>query len=566
MFSNIRILWKIVIIVAAMALAAGGIAAAGLIGLRTMADNATEIQAAGNAATLSARMSRELSTINRLEYRALALPEEWEDAVKAKDVATATLRGRLDALEKLVTPDERPQLDAVRAAYADYAPVMEALFDKVRRARGRAQDGGGDMRAGLVDAIHDSRTHVAALQDKMKALVDTLEHRSVAVNEHAQHAARLATRLMVLFAALGITAGLAVGWLVARHGLLRPITLVVDSLRNLADGKLEAEVPCADRGDEIGDIGRAALVFRNNAREADRLRAAQAAEQQAKARRAETLEGLVAHFETRSADLVHMLASAATEMEATATSMAGLADQTNQRSGAVADASHQAALNVQTVAAATEELALSVKEIAQQVSHSRDIADRAQEEAGDTRATVAQLAEAARRIGGIAQLIAGIAAQTNLLALNATIEAARAGDAGRGFVIVANEVKSLATQTAKATDEITGQIAEIQALTGRTVGAIDHINGTIAALSEIAVVIASAVEEQTAATNEIARNVNEAAQGVGDVSTTITDVNHAAITTGDAAGQIVDASGQLSRRAETLNREIATFISGVKAA
>ncbi|TWB80357.1 methyl-accepting chemotaxis protein [Nitrospirillum amazonense] len=562
MFSNIRILWKIVIIVAAMALAAGGIAAAGLLGLRTMADNATEIQAAGNAATLSARMSRELSTINRLEYRVLALPEEWEDAAKARDVATATLQGRLDALEKLVTPDERPQLDAVRAAYADYAPVMATLFDKVRQAR----DGGGGSRTGLVDAIHDSRAHVAALQDRMKALVDTLEQRSVAVNEHAQRAARMATRLMVLFAAVGIAAGLAVGWLVARHGLLRPITLVVGSLRALADGKLEAEVPCADRGDEIGDIGRAALVFRNNAREADRLRAAQATEQQAKARRAEALEGLVAHFEAQSADLVHLLASAATEMEATATSMAGLADQTNQRSGAVASASHQAALNVQTVAAATEELALSVKEIAQQVSHSRDIADKAQVEMEDTRTTVAQLADAAQRIGGIAQLIAGIASQTNLLALNATIEAARAGDAGRGFVIVANEVKSLATQTSKATDEIAGRIAEIQALTGRTVGAIDHINGTIATLSEIAVVIASAVEEQTAATNEIARNVNEAAQGVGDVSTTITDVNHAAITTGDAAGQIVNASGQLSRRAETLNREIATFISGVKAA
>ncbi|ASG20154.1 methyl-accepting chemotaxis protein [Nitrospirillum viridazoti] len=562
MFSNIRILWKIVIIVAAMALAAGGIAAAGLIGLRTMADNATEIQAAGNAATLGARMSRELSTVNRLEYRVLALPEEWDDAAKAKDVATTTLLGRLDALEKLVTPDERPQLDAVRAAYADYTPVMAALFDKVRQARDR----GGDSRAGLVDAIHDSRAHVAALQDKMKALVDTLEQRSVAVNERAQRAARMATRLMMLFAAVGITAGLVVGLLVARHGLLRPITLVVGSLRALADGKLEADVPCADRGDEIGDIGRAALVFRNNAREADRLRAAQAAEQQAKARRAEALEGLVAHFEARSADLVHMLASAATEMEATATSMAGLANQTNQRSGAVANASHQAALNVQTVAAATEELALSVKEIAQQVSHSRDIADKAQVDAEDTRTTVAQLAGATQRIGGIAQLIAGIAAQTNLLALNATIEAARAGDAGRGFVIVANEVKSLATQTSRATDEIASQIGEIQALTGRTVGAIDHINGTIAQLSEIAVVIASAVEEQTAATSEIARNVNEAARGVGDVSTTITDVNHAAITTGDAAGQIVDASGQLSRRAETLNREIASFISGVKAA
>ncbi|MBB6255038.1 methyl-accepting chemotaxis protein [Nitrospirillum iridis] len=563
MFSNMRILWKIVIIVVAMALAASGIGAVGMIGLRTLAESATEIQAAGNAATLSARMSRELSTINRQEYRVLALPEEWEDAAQAKKVATETLVSRLDALEKLVTPEEQPQLAAVREAYADYAPVMETLFDKVRQERAGSFAGG---RAGLVDAIHESRAHVAALQDKMKTLVDTLERRSIAVKERAQRAATWASRLMALFAVVGIAAGLAVGWLVARHGLLRPITLVVDSLRDLAAGNLDNEVPCADRGDEIGDIGRAALIFRNNAREAARLRSLQASEQAAKARRAETLEKLVVHFEAKSADLVQMLASAATEMEATATSMATLADQTNQRSGAVATASHQAALNVQTVAAATEELALSVKEIAQQVSHSRDIADRAQVEAEDTRATVAQLADSAQRIGNVAQLIAGIAAQTNLLALNATIEAARAGDAGRGFVIVANEVKSLATQTSKATEEIAGQIAEIQSLTGRTVGAIGRINGTIATLSEIAVVIASAVEEQTAATNEIARNVNEAAHGVGDVSHTITDVNQAAITTGDAASQIVDASGQLSRRAETLNHEITTFISGVKAA
>ncbi|MDE1148242.1 MAG: HAMP domain-containing methyl-accepting chemotaxis protein [Azospirillaceae bacterium] len=563
MFSNIRILWKIVIIVAAMALAAGGIAAAGLVGLRTMANHATEIQAAGNAATLGARMSRELSTLNRLEYRVLALPEEWEDASQARDVAEATLTSRLDALEKLVTPDERPQLAAVRAAYADYAPVMTSLFTKVRQAR----DGDyAASRAGLVDAIHESRTHVAALQDKMKALVDRLEQRSIAVNAQAHEAASLATRLMILFTAVGIFAGLAVGYLVANHGLLRPIVQVVGVLRRLADGDLESEVQGAGRGDEIGDIGRAAVIFRDNAREAERLRAAQAADRAAKAQRTEALEGLVKHFEATSGDLVRMLASAATEMEATAHSMAGLADQTNQRSGAVASASHQAAMNVQTVAAATEELALSVKEIAQQVTHSRRIAGQAQDEALETRQTVGQLADSAQRIGNVAQMIAGIAAQTNLLALNATIEAARAGDAGKGFVVVANEVKALATQTSKATDEIAGQIGEIQALTTRTVGAIERINATIAALSEIAVVIASAVEEQTAATNEIARNVNEAADGVGSVSSTITDVNQAAVTTGGAANQMVDASGQLSRQAETLNREIMSFIGGVKAA
>ncbi|MBL4689923.1 MAG: chemotaxis protein [Rhodospirillales bacterium] len=249
-------------------------------------------------------------------------------------------------------------------------------------------------------------------------------------------------------------------------------------------------------------------------------------------------------------EVTSIVASASTELQNTAQSLSATAEQ--------------ASANVQTVASAAEELSASIEEVGRQVRESSEIAQSAAHEAEQTNASVEELAEAADKIGQVVELISDIAAQTNLLALNATIEAARAGDAGKGFAVVANEVKSLASQTAKATGDISAQISAIQAATGNAVTAIKGIGETISKVNEIAGTIASAVEQQGAATQEIARNVQEASAGTQEVSTNIVEVQKAAGETGESSTQVLEAASELSKQSEALQAEIAAFMNDDK--
>jgi len=264
--------------------------------------------------------------------------------------------------------------------------------------------------------------------------------------------------------------------------------------------------------------------------------------------------------------VVDVVASASTELDATARGMTGTAEEANNRSATVASASEEASTNVQTVAGAAEELASSVQEIGRQVAQSSQIAGRAVDEATRTNQTVQSLAEAAGRIGDVVSLITDIASQTNLLALNATIEAARAGEAGKGFAVVASEVKALATQTAKATEDIGTQISSIQDVTSSAVEAIASIQSTIDEISSISTAIASAVEEQGSATQEIARNVQEAAAGTQEVSANISGVSSAVSETGSSAQEVLSAAGELSEHASQLRSEIQGFLEHMDAA
>jgi len=259
-------------------------------------------------------------------------------------------------------------------------------------------------------------------------------------------------------------------------------------------------------------------------------------------------------------EVTGIVASASTELQNTAQAMSATAEQTNVQAGAVAAASEEASTNVQTVAAAAEELSSSLEEVGRQVVESSSIAKSAVEEAAKTNTSVEGLSEAAQKIGEVVELINDIASQTNLLALNATIEAARAGEAGKGFAVVANEVKSLANQTAKATEEISAQISSMQSATNEAVGAIKGIGQTIGNINDIASTIASAVEEQTAATQEIARNVQQASAGTAEVSSNITGVTQAATETGSSAEEVLNAAKELSTQAEQLRSDIEDFM------
>jgi methyl-accepting chemotaxis protein len=245
--------------------------------------------------------------------------------------------------------------------------------------------------------------------------------------------------------------------------------------------------------------------------------------------------------------------------------MARTADRTNQQSLQVASASAQTSSNVQTVASASEQLSASIVEIGVQVETSTRISSNAVEAGQRTAETVQELKNSAARIGDVVRLINDIASQTNLLALNATIEAARAGEAGKGFAVVAAEVKTLAQKTAHATEEITGQILGMQNATGEAVSAIGDINAVIIKMSEISATIASAVEEQQAATREIARNVQQAASGTEDVTRTIADVTAAADEAGSAAKGFRDSAERLAAQSTALQHEVESFIRDIAA-
>lgn len=375
-------------------------------------------------------------------------------------------------------------------------------------------------------------------------------------------------QILFILSALGAVILLfLVGFTAWLRWQMKPLGKSIDVLGELSNGNYNIDIEDNRKKDEIGEIIRAIIIFREKLAQVETLRKERRQDEERAAReQREMLHNMANDFENSVGGIIRSVTAAASQLEHSADTMMLNASQTSEQSGSVASAASQASANVQTVAAATEELAASVNEISSQIDHSNQISEKAMADADAAAVKITGLSNAVQRIGDIVELINGIASQTNLLALNATIEAARAGEAGKGFAVVASEVKVLADQTEKATIEISDQVNSIQNSTSESTQAINDIAETIRSMSSISGSVSAATDQQSAATLEISQNVQQASDGTAEVSTSIADVTAAANHSTQASRDVLEASQKLSKESEALSAELERFLAGVRAA
>ncbi len=560
MFDNLRIGQRLMGLTGIMVVLLALLGATGMIGMgRIQAGLKTVYE---DRAVCLGQLAHILDNLQKMRTRVIsaagtddpALAKSALDEIPAFDQAIDSEWKQY--YETFLTPEEKTLADRFAAEWSAYRGVrthvvsLLAAGNRAEMQRVMSTDGAASFNA--VTATN-------------RALIDLQVRIAREEYERAGTTYQQSRLIATLLCGFGLLLGGGLAWAIGRS-MTGPIAGMITVMGRLATGHTDVEVFGTGRRDEVGDIARSVAVFKQNAVEKARLESAQEeTKRRAEDDRRSTMRGLADRFEHSVSSVADGVAAAARDMEGNAQTLSSLAQQVNTQAVTVATAAEQAAANVETVAAATEELSSSVAEIGRQVVESTRIAAHAVDEVAATGAIVRQLSDAATRIGEVIELINGVAAQTNLLALNATIEAARAGEAGKGFAVVAGEVKGLANQTARATDEIAQQITAVQAETARAVAAISNVTGTIGHISDIAAAIAAAVEQQGAATREIARNVEQAARGTHDVSSNIAGVSAAAAQAGTSAQKMLGASRDLTADAASMRRTVTDFVATVRA-
>ena len=486
--------------------------------------------------------------------------KELDEYKRRYETAVGSTFKNIDQLDALAdTAERRKANDEMRKTATDLFSVNDRVLQFALR---------NDNEAAGKLLLTEAAVFRAKLRDAVQTRVDRLGEELAEARDRADQAASRSITNLAIASVLGILAALGLATAITVLGITRPLASLVAVLRRMVDGDVDATIREAARGDEIGAVGRAvdgikAMVAQKATEQAEMRRIADEA---AAAERRRTMIQLADGFERAVGGIVGRVSSSATELQATAQQMSMTANETASQSSTVAAAAEEAASNVGTVAAAAEELGASVQEIGRQVQGSAGLAQNAVAEADQTGQLVRELSRTSARIGDMVSMISNIASQTNLLALNATIEAARAGEAGRGFAVVATEVKELASQTARATEEIGGQIGEIQSVTERAVSAIGSITGRIGEINTVAATIAAAVEQQGAATQEIVRNVSQASVGTTEVTRNVAGLAQASDEAGAAASEVLAAATELSRESEHLTSEVDRFLATIRAA
>jgi methyl-accepting chemotaxis protein len=560
---NIGLSWKVQLAPALLILALIGV---GVFALQALRSNQTAVDALVSGPVRQSELANDLTTTAWMAhaklYRLAATAANETDSKKIAAVAkeasvtAARISTALTAVETTQGELKPEALEKLKAAVAGYLKQSKNAIEMA--------DGDAGSALMFIKGAERNFADIEKLTDDLITRSSDSKDREIAragMKLDQQQLTLTAILLVVAFA------GIVVSFLIGRN-ISRPVVAMSKAMRELAVGNFEVQLPGLDRRDEVGQMACAVEEFKVQAlAKAER----ETSEREEKNRELATqrrieLHSLAESFETAVGNIIENVGSASSELEHSAVILTKSSAATQQLSTVVATASEETSTNVQSVASATEEMASSINEIGRQVADSNRIANEAVDQAEKTDARIAELSLAANRIGDVTKLITTIAEQTNLLALNATIEAARAGDAGRGFAVVAQEVKTLAAQTAKATSEISAQISGIQTATQDSVVAIKEISGTIGRVSEIAAVIAAAIEEQGAATQEIARNVQQAAIGSTQVATSIADVNRGAGDTGSASSQVLASAQMLSNENKRLKAEVVKFLATVRAA
>ncbi|KAA0121919.1 HAMP domain-containing protein [Methylobacterium sp. P1-11] len=563
MLRSTKVLFKAIAPILLMAAVAAVLIAYATVNLNALATQTREIvdlQAVRLEKILGVRVNVNEAAV---QARNVIIETRQDEMARYRERYNAAVKATLDDVNTLIALADSPDRKATNQSLKSLLEDFFAALDK-----SNALSLSNDNDAAIHVLLTDGGAARGKVRDFVQGRIDRLTAELRQARDNAEQAAATTMLVLIGAAAAGLFGTVALSALIVVFGITRPLGSLVGVLQRMARGEVDAEIGEAARGDEIGAVGKAvegikAMVARKAAEEAEVKRRADEA---AAAERRRTMVELADGFERAVGGIVGLVSSSATELQATAQQMTATAQETASQSTTVAAAAEEAATNVNTVAAAAEELGSSVQEIGRQVQGSAHLAQAAVGEADQTAHLVQALSQNAARIGDMVGMISGIAGQTNLLALNATIEAARAGAAGRGFAVVATEVKALAEQTARATQEISGQIAQIQASTGQAVTAIGGITGRIREIDSVATSIAAAVEQQGAATQEIVRNVSQAAVGASEVTGNIAGVAQASEETGAAAGQVLSAASELSRQSEHLGAEVARFLATVRAA